>query len=124
MSAWGASILTSRSESPIHHCSILKAVSGLGVPGEMAIHALREETLTSALAATGQSRASSFGRHARAEAVLAFTGAFGSLQGAFHNSNPPEAGSGYLREGKALVNRAEEAVPCTNHNCQRFGFLK
>ena len=45
----------------------------------MTVYAFWEKTFTAALAAAGEGRASTFGRHARAETMLVFTGAFGSL---------------------------------------------
>ena len=58
---------------------------GLGVTGEVLLHALREKTFAAALAASRQGRTSSFSAHAGAKAVLALTCAFRSLKSAFHN---------------------------------------
>jgi hypothetical protein len=45
----------------------------------MHFHAFRQETFAAALAAPGESRAPTFGAHARAETVLLFPGSLGPL---------------------------------------------
>jgi hypothetical protein len=45
----------------------------------MHFHALGQETFAATLTTAGESRASTFGAHARAETVLLFPGSLGSL---------------------------------------------
>ena len=89
--------------------------------GEVDFDALGEEAFAATLTAAGEGRASAFSRHARAKAVLAFTGAFGSLQGAFHSSKPTR-GMGAGRLGRER--RLSIAPRALNHICQQGLFLK
>ena len=53
--------------------------------GEMHLDALRQQTLATTLTTPGERGAAAFCAHARAKAVLLFSGALRALQGAFHN---------------------------------------
>jgi hypothetical protein len=55
------------------------------VTGVMDFDAFGEEPFTAALAASRESGAAGFGAHAGTEPVLVLAGAFGALEGAFHN---------------------------------------
>lgn len=57
---------------------------GLGVAGEVNLHALGQEAFTTALTAAGQDGAAALGFHAGAEPELLFARPFGRLVGAFH----------------------------------------
>ena len=54
------------------------------MPREMHFHAFRQQAFAAALTTTRESGAPAFGAHARTKSVLAFPGAFGALQCAFH----------------------------------------
>lgn len=80
--------------------------------GVMAVYALWEETFTAALAAAGEGRASTFGRHARTKTMLVFTGAFGSLKGAFHSARSAERmGAGMLERERRLSIASNRRFP-------------
>lgn len=101
----GAATGVGEKRSPFRLLSVsaLAEGSGLGVAGVMAVDALGEETFTAALAAAGEGRASTFGRHARAEAMLVLSGAFGSLKGAFHSARSAKRmGAGMLGRERRL----------------------
>ena len=65
--------------------ALAAACSGLGVPGEMNLDALRHQPLPATLAAAAQDGATVLGRHPLAEAELLFASALGRLVGAFHD---------------------------------------
>ena len=58
--------------------------SRLGVAREMNFHALRQQTLATALTAPGKRGATAFRAHARAKTVLIFSSALRALKSAFH----------------------------------------
>jgi hypothetical protein len=58
----------------------------LGVPRVMQLDALRQEAFAAALAATGESGASTLAFHAGAKSVLTFARALGRLVSAFHKT--------------------------------------
>jgi hypothetical protein len=64
--------------------------SGLGVPLEMNLDALREEALAAPLAATGKDGSAILGLHAGAESKLALARALRGLIGAFHKAKEVE----------------------------------
>jgi GNAT superfamily N-acetyltransferase len=59
----------------------------------MNLRALRQQALATALTPTRENSAPAFGLHARAKTVLAFSGAFGRLIGAFHSVSRRAAGT-------------------------------
>lgn len=64
--------------------------SGLRVPRVLDVGALRQQPLAATLTTAGESGAAALGAHARAEAVLAFPGAFRRLESAFHKQAAAE----------------------------------
>lgn len=58
----------------------------LGVPGEMNLHALRQQPLAATLAAAGKDGAAVLGLHACAEAELLLARPLGRLVSAFHKT--------------------------------------
>jgi hypothetical protein len=63
-----------------------KTESGLSMPRVMAIHSLRQKTLSTPLTASGKSGAAAFGLHASAKTMLALASSFRSLISAFHKT--------------------------------------
>ena len=61
-----------------------RAKSGLGMPGVMSFHALRQQAFATALPTPGQNGSTALAFHTCPKAVLTLAGAFRWLVGSFH----------------------------------------
>ena len=65
-------------------CGSPRAKSGLGMPGVMSFHALRQQAFATALPTPGQNGSTALAFHTCPKTVLTLAGAFRWLVGPFH----------------------------------------